>query len=208
MNPENEKMKKKYERHLIGAEFAASTIDYYFKAINMLDRCNNYLDFKKYDLDQILKFKESLRNHKKHGQLVSPRTTRTYLLHVKKFFLWLCTQPCYKQTKLLNLTSYFKPNRLEDNVSSISDVRDCPHIEYVLKLCNSITIKCELDLRDRALIAFLLLTGMRIGAVISLPYSNIDKETLIIYQDPKNMNIKLNWRNIRLILKQRQTNNL
>jgi len=39
MYPENEKVKKKYEKYLIGAEeAAASTIDQFLRAINLLDR--------------------------------------------------------------------------------------------------------------------------------------------------------------------------
>ncbi len=192
MCPDNEKMKKRYEKHLIGAEEAAVlTVDQYLRAINMLDRCNNYLDFRKYDVDNILKFKEKASNIKWKGNCVSPRTTRTYLLHNQKFFKWLCIQPGYKQSKILILVAYFKPSRLEDNASSSSDVTDVPDIDYVLKLCNSIKITCEIDLRDRAIIEFLLLTGLRIGAFISLPFGCIEQDTLIINQNPsKNVKTK------------------
>ncbi len=201
MCPDNEKMKKRYEKYLIGADEAAvSTVDQYLRAINMLERCNNYLDFRKYDVDNILKFKEEIRSHERNGKPVSPRTTRTFLLHVRKFFGWLCIQPGYKATKILILIAYLKPNKTEDRLSSTSQVTDVPDIEYVLALCGSIKINCDIDLRDRALIAFLLMTGIRIRAAISLPYCCIDKETLIVDQDPdKNVKTKFGKRIISIV---------
>ena len=192
MYPENEKVKKKYEKYLIGAEeAAASTIDQFLRAINLLDRWNNFLDFKKYDVDIILNFKEKIRGLKRKGKCVSPRTVRTYLLHIQKFFKWLGVQPGYKATNILILIAYLKPNKMEDRLSSTSQVTDVPDIGYVLELCGSIKINCDIDLRDRSLIAFFLLSGIRSRAVISLPYGCIDKETLIIDQNPaKNVKTK------------------
>lgn len=185
MNPENEKIKKNYEKFLIGAEEAAvTTIDQFLRAVNLLDRWNDFLNFKKYNVDIILNFKEKIRDHKWKDKCVSPRTARTYILHIQKFFRWLGIQSGYKSTEILNLIAYLKPNKIEDSLSSTSQITDVPDINYVLDLCSSIKITCDADLRDRALIAFLLLTGIRISAVISLPFGCIDKDTLIIDQNP------------------------
>lgn len=194
MCPDNEKMKKRYEKFLIGAEEAAvSTVDQFLKAINMLDSCNNHLDFRKYGVDDILKFKEEIRSHKKNGKPVSPRTTRTFLLHSRRFLVWLCIQQGYRASKIIGLIPYLKPNKLEDNASASSSVIDAPNIPYVLQLCGSIKITCNIDLRDRALVAFLLLTGIRIGALISLPFGCLDLSSLIIDQNPdKKVKTKFN----------------
>jgi integrase len=62
--------------------------------------------------------------------------------------------------------------------------RKIPNIEYVKKLAGSIIGQTEVNLRDRALIAFTCLTGMRDNAISSLPLKAFDREKLIIYQNP------------------------
>ena len=50
---------------------------------------------------------------------------------------------------------------------------------------DSIVIRNEIDLRDRAMISFTLLTGMRDKAIASLPLGCFDDETLVINQNPR-----------------------
>jgi integrase len=50
-------------------------------------------------------------------------------------------------------------------------------------LAGSVEIKTEIDRRDRALIAFLLLSGMRDKAVSTLPLGCFDRGTLTVSQD-------------------------
>ena len=59
-----------------------------------------------------------------------------------------------------------------------------PSLDYVKILCKSITIINEIDRRDRALIAFHMLSGLRVSAILSLPLSCFNIKTLEIFQDP------------------------
>ncbi|MDD4052450.1 MAG: site-specific integrase [candidate division Zixibacteria bacterium] len=57
-------------------------------------------------------------------------------------------------------------------------------MEYVVQLANSIKVETEIDRRDQALIAFLLLSGMRDSAAASLPLGCFDRGKLTINHDP------------------------
>jgi integrase len=58
-----------------------------------------------------------------------------------------------------------------------------PTLSYVKKLCR-FEVSNEIDQRDRALIAFTALSGMRDLAIVTLPIGCFDAETLRIEQDP------------------------
>jgi integrase len=45
-------------------------------------------------------------------------------------------------------------------------------------------VKNEIDMRDRALISFALITGMRISAIVTLKMKNFDRDTKLIDQNP------------------------
>ncbi len=59
-----------------------------------------------------------------------------------------------------------------------------PTLAQVKTLC-SFEVKTELDQRDRALIAFTALTGMRDQAIVTLPISCFDPTNLRVDQNPK-----------------------
>lgn len=60
-----------------------------------------------------------------------------------------------------------------------------PSKEHVVALADSIECKAEVDMRDRALISFLLLSGMRDMAVASLPLGCFDPNKLEVRQYPE-----------------------
>jgi integrase/recombinase XerD len=61
---------------------------------------------------------------------------------------------------------------------------DFPSLDYVRRLVGSIEIQNEVDSRDRALISFLMLSGMRDRAVVSLPLGCFDRQLLQVKQLP------------------------
>jgi len=73
----------------------------------------------------------------------------------------------------------------EERIATQYIPRKYPPLEYVVKLANSIQITSEIDLRDRGLISFTLLSGMRDKAIVTLPLGCFDEETLTITQNPR-----------------------
>ena len=59
-----------------------------------------------------------------------------------------------------------------------------PTLEEARSIIESIKINNEIDRRDRAIICFALITGMRISAIASLRMKNFDMENKLINQNP------------------------
>jgi len=81
--------------------------------------------------------------------------------------------------------SYLRISEKEERIATQYVPRQYPPLEYVVKLASSIKINSEIDLRDRALISFTLLSGMRDKAIVTLPLGCLDEESLTISQDPR-----------------------
>jgi integrase len=106
------------------------------------------------------------------------------LRYVNSFFLWLSGQPGFKSKIRPDQVECLRLSKKESRVANSSKHPDYPTIEFILSLCRSIKVKNEIDRRDRALIAFTSLSGMRDLAIISLPIGCYDPESKVIEQEP------------------------
>jgi integrase/recombinase XerD len=104
---------------------------------------------------------------------------------LKDFFSWLSGQPGFKSRIDPFDIQYLKLAKKEARMATAAPRQEFPTLEQVQALCGSIVPKTEVDRRDRALIAFTLLTGMRDKAVITLPTECFDADKLLIHQDPQ-----------------------
>ena len=189
-NLKNEILKREFTSYLKEVEGATeATIDSYLRAINKYEEVTDFLDFSKFNKHTAIKFKEIIRSLERRGEPVSILTIRTYLIHTSKYFKWLSFQPGYRNKINSNDVKYLKPSNLEEIQASKPRKTKSPDLEYVIKLCKSIKIQNDIDLRDRALISFLFLVPIRIDAAISLPLGCVDETNMIVQQDPR-MNVR------------------
>ncbi len=182
MNIENEKIKRRYFRVLGGAEgLSPETINIIENAIFRFEESTQFKDFGSFSIKQAENFKIWLSEKKK----VSVSTQFHCLRHVKNFFKWLAGQQGYKTKITLDSISFLTMDRKKTREALAPKPRRHPSLEYVLRLTESIRIDNEIDRRDRALIAFLLESGMRYTAICSLSIGCFNRETLTICQDPR-----------------------
>lgn len=177
---QNQKVKREYliwRREAKGD--SESTVDKRERAINRYEDFSKHADFKSYNKVKAREFKEYLRE----GAKISDNTLRTILLHVRDFFSWLCMRPGYRRIIPSDI-DYLKVSKKESRIAAQGPLKEFPDIQYVLKLTSSIVIENEIDLRDRAMISFLFLTGMRDQALITLPLGCVDEDRLRVYQLP------------------------
>lgn len=130
-------------------------------------------------------FKKWLQERKYKGAPISLCTVSQTLRFLKKFFQWLQVQPGYKSKIKLSDIEYLKLTEKEERVAHQSTPRKYPLLEYVQNLIKSIQGQTEIDMRDRALISFTLLSGGRDSAIVSLSMGCFDEQSKIVYQDPK-----------------------
>lgn len=186
VNLNNEIVKRKYFRWLKEAEGKdKSTIDKIEISIQAYESFTNHSDFRTYNLDQAVNFKNQLKTREYRNKTISLSTYNTYVRYLKKFFTWLCGQPGYKSKIKSDEVKYLNILDKEERIATQSSPRKFPSLEQVIQVVNCIEINSEIDKRDRALISFTALTGMRDKAIITLPIGCFDPKNYLISQDPK-----------------------
>ncbi|WP_145925610.1 tyrosine-type recombinase/integrase [Brucella inopinata] len=107
------------------------------------------------------------------------------LLDLKKFFYWLETVAPAKSIHK-GLSIYFAPSR---ELSALADVREedraAPSLEQVRTMILAMPAENFVQKRDQALLAFMLISGVRISALLTLQLQHINLERRSIRQDPR-----------------------
>ncbi len=190
-NINNEKIKRKFIKRLREAEgLADSTIYKIEQAIFLYEDFTENSDFKTYNPDKAITFKNWLKKRKFNEKPISISTRHSYLRNLKKFFLWLSSEPGYINKIPLDSVAYLRLRLKDEKIATQYVPKDFPTREYVKKLVSSIEINSEVDQRDRAIISFTFLTGMRDSAIVTLPLACFDEENLTVEQDPGRVHTK------------------
>ncbi len=186
LNLKNELIKRKFYRRLKEAEgMAEATVANIKKAVLLYEDFTKQADFIKFNTDKAVEFKKWLQKREFRGQTISLTTYHSYLRYLIKFFIWLSGEPGYKSRITPDKIAYLKLSRKEERIATQYIPCNFPSLEYVRKLADSIQINCEVDMRDRALIAFALLSGARDKALATISLGCFDEDNLIINQNPR-----------------------
>ncbi len=186
VNAKNERVKRSFFRWLKNADGCCeSTVSNIENAILLWQEFSKDEDFGLYSGDKAIDFKRWLSERQFRGKAISIVTYHAYLRYLRKFFGWLVREPGYRNRIKPNSVDYLKVTEKEERIATQSTPRSYPSLDYVQKLVESIQPTTEVDRRDRALVAFTLLSGMRDSAVATLPLGCLDKEKLVILQNPR-----------------------
>jgi integrase/recombinase XerD len=186
VNIKNEMVKRKFFKWLKEAHGRCnSTVNSIEKAILIYEDFTGLADFATFNSDKAVEFKEWLKKRKNKNIPLSLTTYCTYLRYLRTFFLWLAWQPSYKSKITVDTVDYLKASEKEERIATQYIPRNFPALEYVIKLADSINEDTEIDKRDRAMISFALLSGMRDQAIVTLPLGCFDENNLTINQNPK-----------------------
>jgi integrase len=185
-NVKNELTKRRFFRWLKEADQCCdATVNNVEKAILLYEEFTRNSDFLNFGPDRAVDFKQWLLKRETRGGTIAVATFHNYLRFLRKFFSWLAEQPGYRRRVTHASVDYLRVTEKEESLARQTTRRDFPPLEYVQKLVGSIAPATEVDRRDRALIAFTLLSGMRDSAIVSLPIGCFDQETLLIDQSPR-----------------------
>ncbi len=186
VSAKNERVKRSFFRWLKEADGCCeSTVDNIEGAILLWQEFSKNEDFALYNHDKAIEFKKWLAKRETKGKVISVVTYYAYLRYLRKFFGWLVRETGYKSKIKPNAVDYLKITDKAERIATQSSPRNYPSLDYVKKLVDSIKPKNEIDLRDRAMISFALLSGMRDKAIATLPLGCFDKEKLAIQQNPR-----------------------
>lgn len=192
-HPKNVRIKHGYIAWLREARGAQpDTIDAAAAAIDQFERANNGKDFAAFRVEQAERFKRVL------AESVNPRTRRPLavatiharLLALKAFFMWLADQPGYKSRIGYTDCDYFNPSANDARIAKARRERPVPEIGQIRRVLDNMPYGTATEKRDRALIAFTLLSGARDDAIASLKIGHVDLEARTVFQDARTVRTK------------------
>lgn len=191
----NERIKRDYFRWQTDSQGKAdSTLNGIRKALSRFEEHTKFKDFGTFNKEQAIAFKKHMAGQKNQrtGQPVSKATVLTTLNYLQDFFRWLAWQPGYKSRIHVPDIEYFNLTDKEVSVAKAVKHKNAPTLEQVRKVIFSMPADTEIQRRNRALIAFTILTGMRDSALASLRLRHVDtvRDPVLIRQEPDMVNTK------------------
>lgn len=192
-NANNERIKRRYFAFLKEAKrHDESTVDAVAKALSRFEADTRYRDFKSFHYESAIAFKRHLadQDSQSTGEKLSQSTRYSTLAHLKRFFQWLAGQPGYKSRLKYADAEYFNLSEKETRVATARRERGFPTLEQVKHLIAQMPAASEIERRNRALVAFILLTGARDSAVASMKLKHVDLAAGSVYQDARDVKTK------------------
>ena len=192
-SPANERIKRRYLQFLSDVRGRDKTsLDALAKAIERFDEYNRRRDFKKFHIEQARGFKADLMEQRnvRTGAPLSASTINWTLAMLKAFFIWLAGKPDYCARIKYADAEYFNT---PDNLSRIATAhrhRSCPTLAQIRTVLDAMPVETDIERRDRALVAFALLTGARDRAIVSFKLKHIDIEHELLEQDARQVRTK------------------
>jgi integrase/recombinase XerD len=192
-NANNERIKRKYLTFLKQAKGQnEASIDTVAKAIVRFEEYNQFKDFKAFHFQQAIHFKTHLAKQKNltTGQPLSLATLHGTARHLKTLFQWLSQEVGYKSRIKYSDAEYFNISEKEARTAKAKRQKPVATIEQIKHTLDLMPFDTAIQKRDKALIAFALLTGARDSAIASLKIKHIDLSTDMVYQDAREVKTK------------------
>ena len=192
-NPANERIKRKYFAFLKEAKrHSEPTVDAAAKALSRFEAYTRYRDFKAFHFEQAVAFKKHLAEQKgqQSGEKLSKATLHATLTQLKRFFQWLAWQPGYKSRVQYADAEYFNLSDKDTRIATAKRQQRFPTMEQIKHVINKMPVNTEIERRNRALMAFTLLTGARDSAIASLKLKHVDLIAGCVNQDAREVKTK------------------
>ena len=192
-NPENERIKHLYFAYLKEAKrYSESTVDEVASALARFEADTRYRDFRSFRAEQAVAFKRRLadRDSQSTGDKLSAATLNAILGNLKKFFRWLAGQPGYRSSLTASDAEYFNLSGKESRVATARRERPFPTVEQIRHVIDRMPAGTDIERRNRALVAFTLLTGARDSAIVSFKLKHVDLKADRVYQDAREVRTK------------------
>jgi integrase len=190
---ENERIKRRYLQFLKDAKGRdEASLDAVAKAIARFEEHFRSRDFRKFHIEQARAFKEHLMESKnlRTGTPLSASTVHSTLGALKAFFEWLAQQPRYRSRIKPADAAYFNPPDKLARVATAHRYKPSPTLEQIRTVLDAMPTSTDIELRDRALIAFAIATGARDKAIISAKLKHVDPNNDRFDQDARQVGTK------------------
>jgi integrase len=192
-NANNERIKRQYLAYLKEAKrHSVATVDAVAKALARFEADTKFRDFKAFHFEQAIAFKRRLAEQESEvtGEKLSKATLHSTLGHLKGFFQWLAGQPGFKSRLRYSDADYFNLSNKDSRIATARREGKFPTLEQIKHVIATMPSTSEIERRNRALVAFTLLTGARDGAIASMKLKHVDLAAGCVYQDAREVKTK------------------
>lgn len=192
-NASNERIKRKYFAYLKEAmRHSEPTVDAVAKALNRFEVYARHRDFKAFHFEQAVAFKKHLAEQKAKlsGNKLSKATLHATLNQLKQFFQWLSRETGYKSRIQYSDAEYFNLSEKDTRIATAKREQRSPTMAQIKHVIASMPANAEIERRNRALVAFTLLTGARDSAIASAKLKHIDLQAGCFFQDARDVKTK------------------
>ena len=192
-NPENERIKRRYFAYLREARrYSEASLDGVAMALHRFEAYTRFKGFKAFHIEQAIAFKRHLADQRNPstGRPLSKATLNSTLSALRGFFQWLAGQPGFRSRISYSDADYFNLSEKEVRVARARRERPVPSLEQILHVLEQMPGGSEIECRNRALIAFTLLTGARDAAIASVKLKHIDMAAGRLDQDAREVRTK------------------
>jgi len=88
------------------------------RAIHLYQDFTKNEDFNRFNADRAINFKRFLKQKKYREKSIATNSYRAYLIHLRGFLTWLCTQPGYRSRIKLDSLEYLTVSKKESRIAS------------------------------------------------------------------------------------------
>ena len=192
-HPENERIKRRYVGYLKHAkQLSDASIDQTVAAIADFEAVTNYRDFRKHRIELAQKYKRVLGDRlvKRTGRPLAKATISSRLMALKAFFEWLAGQPGFRSKLTYTDALYFRQSANDDRIAKAVRAKPIATVEEIHQVLVALPNVTDIEKRDRALIAFALLSGARDDAIASFSLKHVDLNSRTVFHDARDVRTK------------------
>lgn len=192
-HPDNERIKRQYFTFLKEAKRQSeASVDAVAQALARFEADTQHRDFRTFRYQQAIAFKQRLadRDSQATGDKLSLATRYAMLSHLKRFFQWLALQPGYRSKLDYSDAEYFNLSGKDARIATARRPRPVPTLDQVKHVIQRMPAATEIERRNRALVAFALLTGARDTALSSMKLGHVDLVVGSVFQDAREVKTK------------------
>lgn len=192
-HPKNERIKRKYLLHLSEAMGRAeSTIDQVAAHIADFEEWTKYRDFARFHIELARRYKADLveRLHPETGKPFAKSTVNSRLRALRAFHIWLADQAGYRSTVRHADAEYFNDTSNDQRIARAKRPKQVAAIDDVLHVIRSMPTVTDIERRNRAIVAYALVSGARDDAIASMRVGLVDIDAKVINQDARYVRTK------------------
>jgi integrase len=192
-NPQNDRVKRDYLIWLREAkQRSPSTVEQVRHAIDRFEVYNRYKDFGTFNKDQAIAFKQALLSvrRKQSGKPVAIATVHHTLQAVKDFLAWLQGHPGYLRRIKASDIAYLNLSAGEERQAKATGPKGYASLDDYRSALFAMPSGTEIERRDQALMAVMLLTCMRDAAVVTLKLKHVSLDKRRVFQNPRDVKTK------------------